>query len=106
MQVNPGDEIKIGKFVLTIQHAHEEPAGEQVFDINQTIAIDGMALPIVERDEPRFVASIMRDVFHKIECNWIKATQASYKVFYATEGEALNDGKRPCKTCFSSTARF
>ena len=33
VQVNPGDEIKIGKFVLTIQHAHEEPAGEQVFDI-------------------------------------------------------------------------
>jgi len=105
-QVNPGEEIKIGKFVLTIQHAREEPAGEQIFDINQTIAIEGMALPMVERDEPRFVASIMRDVFHKIECNWIKATQESHKVFYATEGEALNDGKRPCKTCFPSTARF
>ncbi len=44
-QVSPGDEIKIGKFILTIERAHDEPAGEQVFDINQTIAIDGMALP-------------------------------------------------------------
>ena len=105
-QVSPGDEIKIGKFVLTIEHSREEPASEQVFDINQTIAIDGMALPDVERDEPRFVASITREVFHKIECNWIKATAESYKVFYATESEALHDGKRPCKTCFPSTARF
>ena len=105
-QVSPGDEIKIGKFILTIERAHDEPAGEQVFDINQTIAIDGMALPEVERGQPGFVASITRDVFHKVECNWIKATPASYKVFYATESEALHDGKRPCKTCFPSTARF
>lgn len=105
-QVSPGDEIKIGKFVLTIQHARDEHAGEQVFDINQTIAIEGMALPDVERAEPKFCASITRDVFHTIECNWIKATPASYRVFYATESEALHDGKRPCKTCFPSTTRF
>ena len=105
-QVSPGDEIKIGKFVLSIQDARDEPIAEPAFDINQTIAIDGMAMAGVERPEPEFVASIARDVFHKTECNWIKATPSSYKVFYARESEALHDGKRPCKTCFPSTARF
>ena len=105
-QVDPGDEIKIGKFVLTLQHAREEAAVEPAFDINQTIAIDGMALPDIARDEPKFVASVTRDVFHKLECNWIKATPAAYKVFYTSESEALQAGKRPCKTCFPSTARF
>ncbi len=105
-QVSPGDEIKIGKFILTIQHSRAEPAAEKMFDINQTIAIDGMALPDFERNDPEFVASITREVFHKIGCNWIKATPASYRVFYATESEALHDGKRPCKTCFAAAARF
>lgn len=105
-QVNPGDEIKIGKFVLTIQRSRDEPAAERAFDINQTIAIEGLALPDFERNEPEFVAAITREVFHKIGCNWIKATPSSYKVFYADESEALHDGKRPCKTCFPSAARF
>lgn len=99
-QINPGDEIKIGKFTLTLERATQETAAASAFDINQTIAMEGMALPLSEREEPKFVASVMRDVFHKVECNWIKATPANYKVYYRSQDEAVRDAKRPCRTCF------
>jgi pSer/pThr/pTyr-binding forkhead associated (FHA) protein len=104
-QVNSGDEIKIGKFSLIFQQAHEEQAMAPAFDINQTIAMDGMALEGAQRREPRFVASVTRDVFHKVECNWIKATPSTHRVYYATEDEARDDGRRPCRTCFSAPSR-
>lgn len=99
-EVNPGDEIKIGKFSLSLQHAGDEQSSEPTFDINQTIAMEGMALPRADRQEPQFVASVTRDVYHKVGCNWIKATPASYKVFYDSQDEATRAGKRPCRTCF------
>jgi len=105
-QLNTGDEIKIGKFVLTVQQATEEPSAEPTFDINQTIAMEGMALPDLQREEPQFVASVAREVFHKVGCNWIKATPSSYKVFFKSQDEALRAGKRPCRTCFPRTDRF
>jgi len=104
--VNPGDEIKIGKFILTLQRAVQEVAVEPAFDINKTIAMEGMAPPSAEREEPKFVASVMREVFHKVGCNWIKATPANYKVYYGSQEEAVGDGKRPCRTCFPPGDRF
>lgn len=98
-EVNSGDEIKIGKFLLSFQQAHEEPAMGPAFDINQTIAMDGAGLAGEQRQAPQFVASVTRDVYHKTECNWIKATPAGYRVFYATEEEAIGAGRRPCRTC-------
>lgn len=105
-QINPGDEIKIGKFTLTLERAAHETAAASAFDINQTIAMEGMALPSLEREAPKFVASVMRDVFHKVECNWIKATPAGYKVYYRSQDEAVRDAKRPCRTCFPPGDRF
>ena len=105
--VNPGDEIKIGKFTLSLaEGVVREAAPEAGFDINQTIVMDGMALPSAEKEEPNFVASVTRDVFHKLECNWIQATPAQYKVYYQSEDEAGRDAKRPCRTCFPPGDRF
>lgn len=104
--VSPGDEIKIGKFTLTLELATQETAVAAAFDINQTIAMEGMALPVAAREEPKYVASVMREVFHKVECNWIKATPANYKVYYQAQDEAIRDGKRPCRTCFPPGNRF
>ena len=105
-QVSSGDEIKIGKFVLTLEQALSESPAAAGFDINQTIAMEGMAVPDVDREEPKFVASVTRDVYHKVACNWIKATPPSYKVFYGSEDQARADGKRPCRTCFPNVDRF
>ena len=98
-EINPGDEIKIGKFSLVLQVARDEPAAGPAFDINQTIAMEGLALPAAPVAEPGFAASVTRDVFHKADCNWIRATPASHKVFYQTEDEARRAGKRSCRTC-------
>lgn len=104
-EVSSGDEVKIGKFVLTVQRAADEPSRDPTFDINQTIAIEGMATPKVPREEPKFVASVARDVYHQVGCNWIKATPPSHKVFYSTTDEAERAGKRPCRTCFPAPAQ-
>ena len=104
-EVNPGDEIKIGKFSLVLhQVARDVPTPSPAFDINQTIAMDGLALPAEPVAEPSFAASVSRDVFHKVDCNWIRATSAAHKVFYQTEGEARQAGKRPCRTCLPQPA--
>ena len=99
-EVNPGDEIKIGKFSLALEQvARDEAIASPDFDINKTIAMEGMALPAAAAAEPSFAASVSRDVFHKVDCNWIRATSVAHKVFYQTAGEARREGKRPCRTC-------
>ncbi len=99
-EVNPGDEIKIGKFSLMLEQvARDEPIASAAFDINKTIAMEGMPLPVEAATEPNFAASVSRDVFHNVDCNWIRVTSAAHKVFYQTEGEARREGKRPCRTC-------
>ena len=105
-QVNSGDEVKIGKFTLALERVVEEASADAGFDINETIAMEGMALPSPAPEEPKFVASVMREVFHKVECNWIKATPANYKVYYQSPDEAVRDGKRACRTCFPPRDRF
>lgn len=99
-QVRPGDEVKIGKFSISVREAGDENTGDDTLDINRTIAADGMALDEDERQQPEFVASVTRDVFHKVDCNWIKATPSGYKVYFDSRDEAARSGKRPCRTCF------
>lgn len=99
-QVHPGDEVSIGKFRLSVREAREEPLHEHTFDLNSTFALDAAARPEGERPQPGLVASVTRDVFHKVDCNWIKATPASYKVYFDSRDEATRAGKRPCRTCF------
>jgi pSer/pThr/pTyr-binding forkhead associated (FHA) protein len=98
-EISPGDLIQVGKFDLTFQVVEEEQ-NWQSFDINQTIALPalGAALP-VESAGDNFVASISRPVFHRAECSWIKATGAKHKIYFSTAQEAINSGRRPCKSC-------
>ncbi len=104
-EVNSGDEIKIGKFSLTFEQAQED-AVTPAFDINQTIAMDGMAVDREMQPSPRFVASVTRQVYHRTECNWIKATPASYRVYYVSDADARSDGRRPCRTCLPAGGRL
>ena len=106
-EINPGDEIRIGKFSLTLERTREEPAAAvDALDINKTIAMEGLALPSEAAKEPEFAASISRQVFHKPDCNWIKATRSGHKVFFDTESDARQSGKRPCRTCLPNLQRF
>ena len=99
VEIHPGDLIQVGKFDLTFQVIKEEPS-RQSFDINQTIAMPSLASTLpVEPAGQSFVASISRPVFHRPECSWIKATGAKHKIFFSSAQEAINTGRRPCKSC-------
>ena len=47
----------------------------------------------------KYVASKNSKVFHKPDCTWVKRIAAKNLVHYKTREDAVNDGKRPCKTC-------
>ena len=46
-----------------------------------------------------FVASRTSNVFHLLSCRWVKRISPENRGFYQTYQEAIDDGKRPCKTC-------
>ena len=46
-----------------------------------------------------FVASRSSSVFHRPNCRWAQNIAATNLVGYRTREEALQAGKRPCKTC-------
>jgi hypothetical protein len=97
-EIRPGDLIQIGKFDLTFRAVEEEAAWES-YDINQTIAMPGLGSTVPADKGQNFVASIARPVFHRPDCSWIKATSAKHKIFFSTAEEAINSGRRPCKSC-------
>jgi len=46
-----------------------------------------------------FVASRSSTVFHRADCRWAQNIAAHNRVGYRTRAEAVQDGKRPCKSC-------
>ena len=46
-----------------------------------------------------FVASRSSKVFHRADCRWAQNIAEHNRVRYRTREEALQDGKRPCKSC-------
>ena len=98
-EIYPGDLIQVGKFSLTFQVV-EEGESWQSLDINQTIAMPSLGSDVaVEGAGRRFVASISRPIFHRAECSWIRASGAKQKIYFTTAQEAINSGRRPCKSC-------
>ncbi len=47
----------------------------------------------------RFVASRSSSVFHRPDCRWAQNIAADNLVGYASREEAVQAGKRPCKSC-------
>lgn len=48
-----------------------------------------------------FVGTMNGDCFHRPECKWVAmAPRKSLVKFYSHE-EAVADGRKPCKTCYS-----
>ncbi len=46
-----------------------------------------------------FVASKLRPHFHRPDCEWALCISARNRVEFASHSEAVDAGKRPCKTC-------
>jgi len=50
------------------------------------------------RSKP-YVASVLREPFHRSTCKWAKKINDENIVGYDTRKEAIEDGHRPCKVC-------
>jgi hypothetical protein len=46
-----------------------------------------------------FVASKSSDVFHRSDCRWAQNISGDNRLNYKTREEAIQSGKRPCKSC-------
>ncbi|HQG49131.1 MAG TPA: Ada metal-binding domain-containing protein, partial [Sedimentisphaerales bacterium] len=46
-----------------------------------------------------FVASKSSDVFHRSDCRWAQNISGDNRLGYKTREEAVQNGKRPCKSC-------
>jgi hypothetical protein len=50
-------------------------------------------------DSGEYVTSANSEVFHRAECRAAAKIAANHRVHYATRGEAISVGKRPCAEC-------
>ena len=49
--------------------------------------------------EYKYVASSLREPFHKPSCKWVKKISPENLIGFKTRQEALDSGRRPCKVC-------
>lgn len=57
------------------------------------------AAPTRASTSVRYVASALREVYHRPSCRWAQKIASSNLVSYASAEEAGRDKKRPCKVC-------
>ncbi|HOV77008.1 MAG TPA: Ada metal-binding domain-containing protein [Sedimentisphaerales bacterium] len=64
-------------------------------------AVDSPPSPQVAQSESAypFVASKSSDVFHRSDCRWAQNISGDNRLGYKTREEAVQNGKRPCKSC-------
>ena len=79
-------------------HAYKSanPEGKQSAQI-RTSQTDSPA--VSEQAEQKYVASKGSSVFHKPTCRWAQNISEENLVVYNSRQEAVQAGKRPCKTC-------
>ena len=53
----------------------------------------------VPRAQAAYVASELRDPFHKPSCRWAKKISRANLEGFASRDDAINAGHRPCKVC-------
>jgi hypothetical protein len=77
------------------------PKGVQHAGTNQVVINERKSAQpsTTEATKYPYVASKNSKVFHKSTCTWAKRIAPENLVHYKTREEAINDGKRPCKTC-------
>ena len=46
-----------------------------------------------------FLASKIRSHFHRPNCEWAQCISSNNMVEYSSHAEAVEAGKKPCKTC-------
>jgi len=50
-------------------------------------------------EEDRYVASRNSNIFHYTWCSHAKSIKPENRIYFKTRDDAINSGRRPCKTC-------
>ena len=64
-----------------------------------TMAAPVEAARAAEQKQPAYVASAVREPFHKPSCEWAQKISAKNRETFKTREEAIKAGHRPCKVC-------
>jgi PKD repeat protein len=65
---------------------------------NATITVS-VSTPQLPPQSQQYVASKNSDVFHRPSCSYVAQINPENRVYFATRGEALGSGRRPCSQC-------
>lgn len=68
-------------------------------DVNNPVKPTDKSQTTSETARFKYVSSKNSKVFHASDCIWVTRISAKNLVSYRTREQAVNDGKRPCKTC-------
>jgi len=76
------------------------PRDEQ-FESNHIPTLQNKTGPNVKspEDAGKYVASNSSGIFHRPDCRWARNISPANLVIYKTRDEAIQSGKRPCKSC-------
>ena len=68
--------------------------------ITETTAPETTQPEITQVEEPgqvKFVGSIKSDVFHYLNCSYVKKIKEENKIYFSSYDEAVSKGYKPCK---------
>ena len=64
-----------------------------------TMAAQVKGARAAEQKQPAYVASAIREPFHKPSCEWAQKIADKNLQTFQTKDEAIKAGHRPCKVC-------
>jgi methylphosphotriester-DNA--protein-cysteine methyltransferase len=83
-------------------HLNKRISGSDANDISGIAEEQAGLVPSSQQGEPneyKYVASKNGNVFHRLDCKWVKKIKPENLVYYSSRDEAINAGKKPCKQC-------
>jgi len=93
---------QVNAFIQAYKSAN--PPGSELSDVDSDIIIktpeeQATLKDNIEKLGYNYVASKSSEVFHKSTCRWAQNITQENLVVYSNREEAINTGKRPCKSC-------
>jgi Metal binding domain of Ada len=70
-----------------------------VLMLASSLAVAGESSRNAEQTKVAYVASVIREPFHRSTCKWADKISPSNLQTFKTRAEAIKAGHRPCKVC-------
>ena len=93
------------KRILKVPSRQQESNAVSLVISPSPVPASGIMQPVAQPNqqkstqEQRFVASKSSKIFHSADCPHTKRISEERTVYFRTREQAINSGRRPCKTC-------